>query len=219
MNQQHLSPEEISTILQTRFGIKPTVQVYHDKGTGRILYGIEHIPADRKISIGGLKRYCTKICHALDADLDGTVNIEFISLGDVLTFDIIAEARQCQNRLEQSSINDISSSPSSAVSSSPSARRDDLNASSHTPFSDGEFHAIDDLNEAVFNLYEHAAARNLDTLSPELADMIEDAWKFLQPVKCLGLIGRMTDAEFCEEKERREVKNQQWKDASQRLFS
>ena len=36
--------------------------------------------------------------------------------------------------------------------------------------SDLEFRAVDNLNEAVFNLYEHAAARHLDTLSPELAD-------------------------------------------------
>ena len=70
--------------------------------------------------------------------------------------------------------------------------------------SDEEFRAIDNLNEAVFNLYEHAASMNLDTLSPELADMIEDAWKFLQPVKRLGLLGRMTDVEFSKEKERRE---------------
>lgn len=70
--------------------------------------------------------------------------------------------------------------------------------------SDEEFRAVDNFNEAVFNLYEHAAARHLDTLSPELADMIEDAWKFLQPVKRLGLLGRMTDNEFRIEKERRE---------------
>ncbi|MBR1835883.1 MAG: hypothetical protein IJ783_01215 [Kiritimatiellae bacterium] len=69
--------------------------------------------------------------------------------------------------------------------------------------SDEEFAAADNLNEAVFNLYEHAAARNLDTLSPELADMIEDAWKFLQPVKQLGLLGRLTDSELGTEKERR----------------
>lgn len=69
--------------------------------------------------------------------------------------------------------------------------------------SDLEFRAVDNLNEAVFNLYEHAAARHLDTLSPELADMIEDAWKFLQPVKRLGLLGCMTGEELREEKERR----------------
>lgn len=69
--------------------------------------------------------------------------------------------------------------------------------------SDKEFRAVDNLNEAVFNLYEHAAARHLDTLSPELAEMIEDAWKFLQPVKRLGLLGRMTDRELCMEKEKR----------------
>ena len=55
----------------------------------------------------------------------------------------------------------------------------------------------------MFNLYEHTAARNLDTLSPELADMIEDAWKFLQPVKRLGLPGRLADSELGKEKERR----------------
>lgn len=52
----------------------------------------------------------------------------------------------------------------------------------HRKLTEEKFRAADDFNEAVFNLYEHAAARNLDTLSPELADMIEDAWRFLQPV-------------------------------------
>ncbi len=200
MNQQYLSKEEIAAILQIRFGIEPTIQVYHDSETGRILYGIEHIPADRKMSIGGLKRYCNKICHALNANLDGMVNIEFISLNDEWTFDIIAEARQGQSRPEQAMI--ISSS-STAISSSPSVRRDDLNDAPRTSFTDREFRAVDNLNEAVFNLYEHAAARHLDTLSLELADMIEDAWKFLQPVKRLGLLGCMTDREFCIDKETR----------------
>ena len=68
---------------------------------------------------------------------------------------------------------------------------------------DEEFRAADDLNEAVFNLYEHAAARRLDTLSPELADMIEEAWRFLAPVKRLGLLGRLDDARLSAEKERR----------------
>lgn len=81
--------------------------------------------------------------------------------------------------------------------------QDDYNTAPGYSLSEEEFHAIFDLNEAVFNLYEHAAARNLNTLSPELADMIEDAWKFLQPVKRLGLLGRMTDRELCMEKEKR----------------
>ncbi len=72
----------------------------------------------------------------------------------------------------------------------------------HPRLSREELTAANDLNEAVFNLYEHAAARSLDTLSPELAGMIEDAWKALQPVKRLKLLGRLTDEEFTDEKER-----------------
>lgn len=196
MNKKCLSEKEISTILQTAFGIKPIIQVYKDKGTGRILYSIEHIPANRKMSIGGLKHYCHKICHALDADLDGTVNIEFVSIGDVWTFDILAEARlQFDERTK---------AKTSVGTSAPISVRNNRNDASDTPLAEEEFRAVDNLNEAVFNLYEHAAAQHLDTLSPELADMIEDAWKFLQPVKRLGLVGRMTDNEFRIEKERRE---------------
>lgn len=195
MKHLFFSEEEVSTILQTAFGIKPMIQVYQDKETGRILYSIENIQANRKMSIGGLKRYCNKICHALDADLCGTVNIEFVSIGDVWTFDILAEARQ-------QSCECTHSATTSSPTASP-AKRGNRNGFSGAPLDDKDFRAVNNLNEAVFNLYEHAAARNLDTLSPELADMIEDAWKFLQPVKCLGLLGRMTDAEFAEEKERR----------------
>ena len=45
--------------------------------------------------------------------------------------------------------------------------------------------------------------RRLDTLSPELADMIGEAWRFLGPVKRLGLLGRLDDARLSAEKERR----------------
>lgn len=100
MKRHCLSQGDISAILKSKFDITPSVQVLRDKDTGIVRYEIEHVPASRKMSVGGLKRYCKRICDALDADIGGTVNIEFISLGDDWTFDILAEARWPSNKHE-----------------------------------------------------------------------------------------------------------------------
>ncbi len=42
--------------------------------------------------MAGLERLCRRIAKALDAELYGTVNIDFASLGDFQTFDLLLEA-------------------------------------------------------------------------------------------------------------------------------
>ncbi len=41
--------------------------------------------------MAGLERFCQRIAKALDAELCGTVNIDFASLGDFQTFDMLLE--------------------------------------------------------------------------------------------------------------------------------
>ncbi len=82
---------EISDILQSRFGLTASVQVIHPKGENRTLYELEHIPFNRRMTMAGLERLCQRIAKALDADICGTVNIDFASLGDFQTFDMLLE--------------------------------------------------------------------------------------------------------------------------------
>jgi hypothetical protein len=84
---------EISDLLQSRFGLTASVQVIHSKGENRTLYELEHIPFNRRMTMAGLERLCRRIAKALDAELCGTVNIDFASLGDCYTFDMLLEVR------------------------------------------------------------------------------------------------------------------------------
>lgn len=68
------------------------VQVIHPKGESRTLYSLEHIPLNRRMTMAGLERLCRRIAKALDAELYGTVYIDFASLGDFQTFDLLLEA-------------------------------------------------------------------------------------------------------------------------------
>ena len=56
-----------------------------------MLYQLEHIPFNRRMTMAGLERLCRRIAKALDAELYGTVNIDFASLGDFQTFDLLLE--------------------------------------------------------------------------------------------------------------------------------
>lgn len=83
--------KQIEEILLTNFGLKASVQVFSPKGEERTLYQLEYIPFHRRMSIGGLERLCRRIAKALDADLLGSVNIDFVSLGEPHTFDLLLE--------------------------------------------------------------------------------------------------------------------------------
>jgi hypothetical protein len=82
---------EIEELLQSRFGIKADVQVVPGKGEGRTLYVLEHVPVARRTTVAGLERLCRRICKALDADLYGSVNLEFVSIYDAGTFEMVVE--------------------------------------------------------------------------------------------------------------------------------
>lgn len=82
---------EISDILQSRFGLIASIQVIHPKGENRTLYELEHIPLNQRMTMAGLERLCRRIAKVLDAELCGTINIDFVSLGDVPTFDLLLE--------------------------------------------------------------------------------------------------------------------------------
>ena len=87
---------EIEELLQARFGTKADIQIVSVKGEGRTLYILEHVPVGRRTTVAGLERLCRRICKALDADLYGTVNLDFASIGDAGTFEIAAEAKVCK---------------------------------------------------------------------------------------------------------------------------
>lgn len=91
MTNQIKTRKEIEDILVEKFGLEATVQVIHPKGEPRTLYQLEGISFNRRMTIGGLERLCRKIAKALDANIDGTVNIDFVSFGDNHTFDIMLE--------------------------------------------------------------------------------------------------------------------------------
>ena len=92
MNQRILISSEISAILRTRFGLTADVQVIPVKGENRTLYHLEHIPFSRRMTMAGLERLCRRIAKALDAELYGTVNVDFVNSGDAGTFAMMAEA-------------------------------------------------------------------------------------------------------------------------------
>ena len=91
MNDHIKTAAEISTILQSSLGLTAKVQVIHPKGENRTLYQLEHIPFPRRMTMSGLERLCRRIAKALDAELYGTVNVDFVSLGDSPSFDLLVE--------------------------------------------------------------------------------------------------------------------------------
>ena len=87
-----MNKQEISDFLKSQFELKADVQVIHVSGENRMLYQLEHIPFNRRMTMAGLERLCRRIAKALDAELYGTVNIDFASLGDFQTFDLLLES-------------------------------------------------------------------------------------------------------------------------------
>ena len=83
---------EISDILLSRFGLTAEVQVIRPKGENRTLYLLENVPLNRRMTVAGLERLCRRIAKALGAELHGTVNIDFVSSGGPVSFDMMAEA-------------------------------------------------------------------------------------------------------------------------------
>ena len=86
-----MNKREISAVLKSQFELKADVQVIHVSGENRMLYQLEHIPFNRRMTMAGLEHLCRRIAKALDAELYGTVNIDFASLGDFQTFDLLLE--------------------------------------------------------------------------------------------------------------------------------
>ena len=91
MNSDIKTSSEISGILQSRFGLTASIQVIHPQGENRTLYELAHIQLDKRMTITGLERLCRRIAKALNADLYGSINIDFVSLGDFQTFDLLLE--------------------------------------------------------------------------------------------------------------------------------
>lgn len=91
MNTCIKTAAEISTILQSSLGLAAEVQVICPKGENRTLYQLEHISFNRRMTLAGLERLCRRIAKALDAELYGTVNVDFVSLGDSPSFDLLVE--------------------------------------------------------------------------------------------------------------------------------
>ena len=86
-----MNKQEISAVLKSQFGLTADVQVIHVSGEQRLLYQLEHIPFSRRMTLAGLERLCRRIAKALDAELYGTVNVDFGSLGDSPSFDLLVE--------------------------------------------------------------------------------------------------------------------------------
>ena len=87
-----MTKREISAVLKSQFELKADVQVIHVSGENRMLYQLEHIPFNRRMTMAGLERLCRRIAKALDAELCGTVNIDFASPGDFQSFDLLLES-------------------------------------------------------------------------------------------------------------------------------
>ena len=87
-----MNKREISAILKLQFDLTADVQVIPVEGEGRTLYQLEHIPLNRRITMAGLERLCRHIAKALDAELYGTVNVDFGSTGEGVTFDLLLES-------------------------------------------------------------------------------------------------------------------------------
>lgn len=83
---------EIESVLQSRFGLTAEVQVIHPKGENRSLYLLENVPLNRRMTVAELERLCRRICAALDAELYGSVNLEFGDAGT--TFEMMAEVEK-----------------------------------------------------------------------------------------------------------------------------
>lgn len=86
-----MNKREISAVLKSQFELKADVQVICPKGENRTLYQLEHISFNRRMTMAGLERLCRRIAKALDAELYGTVNVDFGSLGDSPSFDLLVE--------------------------------------------------------------------------------------------------------------------------------
>ena len=89
MNPRLKTIPEIESILKSRFGLKAEVQVIRPKGENRTLYLLENVPLNRRMTVAGLDRLCRRIAKALDANLYGSVNLEFGDTGT--TFEMMAE--------------------------------------------------------------------------------------------------------------------------------
>ena len=92
------TPSEISDLLRSRFDLTADVQVIPVKGENRTLYQLEHIPFGRRMTIAGLERLCRRIAKALDAELYGTVNVEFGTDDDTGTFAMMAEVEDAAKK-------------------------------------------------------------------------------------------------------------------------
>ena len=86
-----MNKREISAVLKSQFDLTADVQVIPVKGENRTLYQLEHIPLSRRMTMAGLERLCRRIAKALDAELYGTANVDFGSLGDSPSFDLLVE--------------------------------------------------------------------------------------------------------------------------------
>ncbi|MBQ6923124.1 MAG: hypothetical protein IJQ73_00645 [Kiritimatiellae bacterium] len=93
MNSDIKTFSEISNILRSCFGLTASIQVIHPKGENRTLYELAHIQLNKRMTITGLERLCRRIAKALNADLYGSVNLDFVSLGEPPTFDLLLEAQ------------------------------------------------------------------------------------------------------------------------------
>ena len=87
------SQQDILDTLKMRFGITGCgVQVIlPPKDEHRVLYMIDHIKFHGAMTLEGLHELCNEIAGALDAELYGTVTIDFVSIGEPKTFDMVAE--------------------------------------------------------------------------------------------------------------------------------
>lgn len=93
MTKRILTKSEIDSILASRFDIKADVQVVPVKGETRTLYQLEHVSLGRRMTMTGLERLCRRIAMALGSELYGTVNIDLVSTGGGITFDMMAEVQ------------------------------------------------------------------------------------------------------------------------------
>ena len=91
MTKRILTKSEIDSILASRFDIKADVQVVPVKGENRTLYQLEHVSLGRRMTMTGLERLCHRIARSLGAELEGSVNIDFVSCNSEPSFTMLAE--------------------------------------------------------------------------------------------------------------------------------
>ena len=83
--------KDVKIVLQDRFGLTAVIQVVPVPNEKRTIVLLENVPVGPRMSIAGLERLARRIAKELGGELEGTVNLDFVSLGHHVTFEMMVE--------------------------------------------------------------------------------------------------------------------------------